>query len=319
MSAAGSSPKALAGAWVSEDNGLTVLLVGFGGPETLGEVEGFVESVLGRKAPEHVILSAMDRYRAIGGGSPLPAMTRRQADLVAAELGRRGLEARVHVGMMHARPTIDVAVAQIVAEGAEDLIVISLAPYRCEVSTDAYEAAVEHAVDGRGPRLHFGPDWNLAPGYVDALTDMLAKTLEQAPPNTPVVFAAHSLPVRMIDKGDPYADQLTSTAGNIAERLGLEAWQLAYQSVSAAAREPWLGPSVEEVMARLAAGGAKSVLVDPIGFISDHVETLYDNDIEHRARAEELGLAFYRCRCLNEHPGLIKTLADLTVATSDHG
>jgi protoporphyrin/coproporphyrin ferrochelatase len=319
MWAIGFSPRAWAGASVSENTPLTVLLVGFGGPETLGGVGPFVESVLGRKPPEHVTLSAMDRYRAIGGGSPLPATTRRQSALVATELGRRGLEAKVHVGMMHARPNIDQAMAEIVAEGSEDLIVISLAPYRCEVSTDAYEAAVKQAVHGKGPRLHFGQDWNLAPGYLDALADMLARGLEQAPSKTPVVFTAHSLPVRMIEQGDPYADQLTSTAGSIAERLGLEAWQLAYQSVSAAAREPWLGPSVEEAMAGLAADGAKSVLVDPIGFISDHVETLYDNDIEHRARAEELGLAFYRCRCLNEHPGLINTLADLIVAASDHG
>ncbi|MEX2623215.1 MAG: ferrochelatase [Acidimicrobiia bacterium] len=304
---------------MSEDNRLTVLLVGFGGPETMDEVPAFVESVLGRKPPDHVVVSAMGRYRAIGGGSPLPATTRRQSVLVAGELKRRGLEASVHVGMMHARPTIDEAVAQIGAEGVEDLTVISLAPYRCEVSTDAYEAAVAQAVDGKGPRLHFGPDWNMVPGYLDALAEMLARALEHAPPHTPVVFTAHSLPERMIEQGDPYKSQLLATAGKVAERLGLEDWHLGYQSVSAAAREPWLGPSVEEVMERLAADGADSVVVDPIGFISDHVETLYDNDIEHRAHANELGLAFYRCRCLNEHPGLINTLADLVTATSDHG
>ncbi len=103
-----------------------------------------------------------------------------------------------------------------------------------------------------------------------------------------MIFAAHSLPERMIEQGDPYADQLAATAGKVAERLGLGDWHLAYQSVSAAAREPWLGPSVDQVMERLAADGATSVLVDPIGFISDHVETLYDNDIEHRAHAEAL-------------------------------
>jgi ferrochelatase len=304
---------------VSEDNGLAVLLVGFGGPETMDEVPAFVESVLGRKPPDRVVVSAMGRYRAIGGGSPLPATTRRQSVLVAEELKRRGLEASVHVGMMHARPTIDEAVAQIAAEGVEDLTVISLAPYRCEVSTDAYETAVAQAVDGKGPRLHFGPDWNMVPGYLDALAEMLARALTQAPSRTPVIFTAHSLPERMIEQGDPYADQLLATAEKVAKRLGLEDWHLGYQSVSAAAREPWLGPSVEEVMERLAADGADSVLVDPIGFISDHVETLYDNDIEHRARAKAMGLGFHRCRCLNEHPGLINTLADLIIATSDHG
>jgi ferrochelatase len=304
---------------VSEDSRLGVLLVGFGGPESLDEVPAFVESVLGRKPPEHVTFSAIGRYTTIGGRSPLPATTRRQAVLVAEELSRRGLKADVYVGMLHARPTIGEAVADILANDFEEITVISLAPYRCEVSTDAYEAAVAKALDGNGPRLRFASDWNVEPGYIKALAEMLAKALENAPPDTTVIFTAHSLPERMIAQGDPYADQLAATAGKVAKRLGLSQWHLAYQSVSAAAREPWLGPSVEEVMERLAAGGATSVLVDPIGFISDHVETLFDNDIEHQARAKALGLAFHRCRCLNDHTGLIETLADLVIAATDRG
>lgn len=201
----------------------------------------------------------------------------------------------------------------ILSEEVDDLTVISLAPYRCEVSTDAYQQAVVDAFGGRGPRLRFGPDWNLEPAYVAALSDMLSSALGQAPPETQVIFAAHSLPMRMIEQGDPYADQLSDTSAEVAKRLGLADWHLAYQSVSAAAREPWLGPSVTEVMESLAVDGATSVLVDPIGFIADHVETLYDNDVEHRAQAAELGLDFHRCLCLNEHPGLIGALADLVI------
>src|SRR5687768_10468702 len=115
-------------------NKVAVLLVGFGGPETLSEVPSFVESVLDRKPPDHVTVGALDRYRAIGGGSPLPATTRRQAFLVGEELNRRGVDAEVHVGMLHARPTIDEAIAEIKRTGVTDLRVISLAPYRCEVS-----------------------------------------------------------------------------------------------------------------------------------------------------------------------------------------
>ncbi len=298
-------------------NSLSVLLVGFGGPETLDQVPDFVASVLGRVPPAHVTAGAIERYRAIGGGSPLPATTRRQAILLAEELARRGLEAEVRVGMLHAQPTIDEAMAEIASAGVEQLKVISLAPYRCEVSTDAYEAAVEKSLDGLRPRLYFAPDWNARTTYVGALVEMLAASLAQASPDTPVIFAAHSLPQRMIEQGDPYADQLEDTARRVAETLGLSRWFLAYQSVSAAAREPWLGPSVDEVMERLAVQGASSVVVDPIGFIADHVETLYDNDIEHRARAEALGLEFIRCRCLNLHPGLIGTLADLATLAND--
>ncbi|MGH8925729.1 MAG: ferrochelatase [Acidimicrobiia bacterium] len=299
------------------ENRLAVLLVGFGGPETMDEVPAFVESVLDRQAPANVVASVIERYRTIGGGSPLPATSRRQAVLVSEELVRLGVEAEVYVGMLHARPTIDEAIAKIAARETKDLIVISLAPYRCEVSTDAYEAAVERAIDGKGPRLRFALDWNLATGYVSALAEMLAEARREGSPDTPVIFTAHSLPRRMIEQGDPYAEQLEATAGKVAAQVGLADWHLAYQSVSAAAREPWLGPSVEAVMDRLAATGATSVLVDPIGFISDHVETLYDNDIEHRGHAQALGMEFHRCRCLNHHPGLIETLADLALATAD--
>lgn len=295
-------------------NSVAVLLVGFGGPETLSEVPAFVESVLDRKPPDHVTDGVLDRYRAIGGGSPLPATTRRQAFLVGEELTRRGIEAGVHVGMLHARPTINEAIAEIRRAGVADLRVISLAPYRCEVSTDAYEKAVRRVVGENGPRLAFAPDWNAHPTYIKALSEMLASALTEAPPHVPVIFAAHSLPKRMIEQGDPYADQLHETASLVAEDLSLTNWHLGYQSVSAAAREPWLEPSVEQVMEDLAGEGASAVLVNPIGFISDHVETLYDNDVEHRARAGDLGLDFYRCRCLNEHPVLIKTLADLAIS-----
>ena len=297
-------------------DGLTVLLVGFGGPEQLEQVPAFVESVLARTPPGHVVDSVTERYRAIGGGSPLPTTTRGQAALVNDELRRRGVRADVHVGMLHAPPTIQETIDLIESEGVEDLVVISLAPYRCEVSTDAYEAAVRQACSPGGPRLHFAPDWNLASGYVAALADMLAEALVEAPLGTEVIFSAHSLPQRMIENGDPYADQLRATAGQVAATLGLPSWQLAYQSVSAAAREPWLGPSVDEVMERAAAEGVRSVMVDPIGFISDHVETLFDNDIEHGVHATELGLEFHRCRCLNLHPGLIGMLADLALETA---
>lgn len=294
-----------------------MLLVGFGGPETLDEVPAFVESVLGRTPPEHVIPEVLERYRAIGGGSPLPGTTRRQASLVGAELARRGHSADVHVGMLHARPTIDQAADEIVAAEADEVVVISLAPYRCEVSTDAYEAAAQTALSGRGRRVVLAPDWNLAPSYITALAEMLGDALEHAPEGTRVIFSAHSLPERMIDQGDPYATQLLETAGAVATTVGISDWHLAYQSVSGAAREPWLGPSVEEVMDHLAQEGVGSVMVDPIGFIADHVETLYDNDMEHRSHAESLGVDFHRCLCLNQHSGLIETLADIAVETAN--
>ena len=166
---------------------LAVMLVGFGGPESLDQVPAFVESVLGRVPPEHVIPAALGRYQAIGGGSPLPATTRRQAALLEAELVRRGAEAEVHVGMLHARPTIDEAAEQIAFNGHSEVVVVSLAPYRCEVSTDAYEEAVRHAFEGSGAALRLTPDWNAHPRYVEALAAMLDEALSQASTGTPVV------------------------------------------------------------------------------------------------------------------------------------
>ncbi len=289
----------------------TVFLAGFGGPESLDQVPDFVESVLGRKPPDHVIPEVVNRYETIGGGSPLPGTTRRQAALLEKELGERGHQSKVHVGMLHARPTITATADEIASEGVDDVIVVSLAPYRCEVSTDAYEAAVAEALGGRVASVRFAPDWNLSPRYVSSLAEMLGAKLQEAPPGSPVIFAAHSLPQRMIEQGDPYATQLQGTASAVAAELGLKEWELAYQSVSAAAREPWLRPSVEDAMDLFAEAGVRSVVVDPIGFIADHVETLYDNDVEHRAHAEAIGVDFYRCLCLNEHPGLIAALADV--------
>jgi ferrochelatase len=289
------------------------MLAGFGGPEDLDQVPAFVESVLGRVPPEHVVPAVVERYRAIGGGSPLPATTRRQAKLVAEELSERGFPSQVYVGMLHARPTIFETAQEINSEGRGQVVVVSLAPYRCEVSTDAYEEAVTKAFDGSDVRLRFTPDWNSHPRYVDALADVLGEALSRAPAGTAVIFSAHSLPMRMIEQGDPYADQLAETAAAVAGRLDLPGWVLAYQSVSAAAREPWLGPSVEEAMEELARAGVTSVMIDPIGFISDHVETLYDNDVEHREAAEAMGLEFHRCLCLNEHPALIAALADVAL------
>lgn len=289
----------------------TVFLAGFGGPESIDQVPDFVESVLGRIPPDHVIPEVVKRYETIGGGSPLPGTTRRQAALVEKELAERGHRAKVHVGMLHARPTIAATADEIASDGIDDVIVVSLAPYRCEVSTDAYEEAVADALGGRVASVRFARDWNLTPRYVSALAEMLAERLEKAPSGSPVIFAAHSLPQRMIDQGDPYSTQLHETASAVAAGLGLKEWELAYQSVSAAAREPWLGPSVEEAMESLVEAGVSSVVVDPIGFIADHVETLYDNDVEHRAHAQAIGLDFYRCHCLNEHAGLIAALADV--------
>ncbi len=298
-----------------------VLLCAFGGPESLGEVDAFVASVLGRTPPEALLAEVRHRYARLGGGSPLPATTRAQAQALERRLADEGCPCPVRVGMLHSAPTLADALSELAAEGIGDLVVLSLAPYRSQASTTAYERAVTLAAQGAGfeGRLRFPADWFAHPTFVACLGELLDETLAAVPealrPGLPVVFSAHSIPERFVQAGDPYPGQLAATAAKLAaDRPHIAPYQ-AYQSVSGAAREPWLGPAVERVLADLAAGGARAVLVDPIGFVSDHLETLYDNDIVHREEARRLGLDFYRCPCPNLHPLFIRALAEIVLET----
>ncbi|MDP8957780.1 MAG: ferrochelatase [Actinomycetota bacterium] len=298
-----------------------VVLLAFGGPEALDEVPSFLSSVIGRLPPASVEHEVVERYRELGGRSPLPQTTRLQAALLRSELGRRRFDWSVYVGMLHARPFIEEAVEEMARDGITDLVAISMTPYRAAVSTGSYERRLRQmlAKHGMEPHLRLPPDWHLHPLYLEGLADVLRGCLNRIPQEerpTSVVFTAHSLPVSAVEAGDPYADQLRATAEALAEGLDLEDWRLGYQSVSSVAKEPWLGPEVEEVLDELKGTGRRSAVVYPIGFLADHLETLYDNDIVHREHAERIGLAFYRPPCLNEHPLLIQALADLAIATA---
>ncbi|BAS26565.1 ferrochelatase [Limnochorda pilosa] len=301
-----------------------VLLMAFGGPESLEEIPGFLRSLMGRTPPPRVEHEVIERYHRLGGRSPLPEVTRRQAEALAGELARRGRPLRVYVGMQHARPTIGEAFDRMETDGVTRLVAVSLAPYRAQASTQAYEERVQREVAerGSGMEVRFPGDWYLHPRYVEALAQRLEEAWSHLSPperaQVPVIFSAHSLPVRFVEQGDPYVEQLEQTASAIAERLaGVPfPWELAFQSQGQASTEPWLGPAVEEVMDRLHAQGHRRVVVDPIGFVTDHLETLYDNDVLHREHAARLGLDFIRVRCPNLQPRFIEALADLVLETA---
>lgn len=294
-----------------------VLLMAFGGPESLEEIPDFLRKLMGRTPPPHVEHDVIERYRQLGGGSPLPETTRRQAEALAEELARRGRPVKVYVGMQYARPFIGDTLDTVTAEGITRLVALSLAPYRSQVSTQAYEEEVRREVERRnaGIDLRFPGDWYRHPTYLDALAERLDEARRHWSPEeraeTPVIFSAHSIPVRFVEQGDPYVDQLRATAAGIHERVGPFPWELAFQSQGQASHEPWVGPTVEEVMDRLHAQGIRRVVVDPIGFVADHLETLYDNDVLHKEHAERLGLEFIRVRCPNVQPRFIQALADL--------
>ena len=191
--------------------------------------------------------------------------------------------------------------------GADPIVGLVLAPHYSKLSIDGYRERLEDALDGRAD-LRFVESWHVHEPYLDVLADRVRGT------DAHVVFTAHSLPARILDEGDPYRDQLLETSRLIAERAGLDSWSFAFQSASATG-EPWLGPDILEELDDLHARGVERVLVCPIGFVSDHLEILWDLDVEARERAAELGLELDRIESLNDDPAFVRGLAELVRET----
>lgn len=300
------------------DGRKAILLLAFGGPDSLEAVPSFMESLIGRKPPAPLLEAVVERYRLVGGRSPLPEMTRAQARALADYLAARGEALPVYVGMRYAEPSVEKALVQMASDGVTDAVALSLAPYRSQVSTGAYEQEVAQALPRvvNAPRIRFARDWYGHPGFIDALAEKLEEGLSRFPAErrreVPVIFSAHSLPVEYVAQGDPYVDHLRATVEAILAKVGPLNRHFGYQSKGAGHGE-WLGPQVEEVLDGLAAAGHREVLVDPIGFVSDHMETLYDNDVLHREHAEKLDMRFQRCACLNTSPRFIAALADIAL------
>ena len=259
----------------------------------------------------------VDRYRAIGGHSPLGEVTEQLAAGTERVLDARNPGAyRVFVGFRHSEPFIGDVVQEMAAAGVEDAVGIALAPHYSHMSTDLYMAAAEAGLEVAGRPFELRPvrQWHDAPGLVELLADRVTAARTRLPDAVreacPVVFTAHSLPRRILETDDPYRDQLQETADLVARALGLPRYEIGWQSAGRT-REPWLGPDILERMRELAAEGAPGLLVCPCGFTSDHLEVLYDLDIAARQLADDLGLAFERTASLNDDPRFQVVLADL--------
>ncbi len=294
----------------------------YGGPSRLEDVEPFLLDVRGGRAtPPELVEEVRERYRAIGGGSPLLERTREQAAALEARLNRPGEAGpwRVFVGMRHWHPYIRRAVGEIAAGGFERPVALCLAPQYSGISVGAYFRALDEALaelpEGvLRPEVARVPSWHDHPGFVTALAHQVERAVRRFPAgerrDLQVIFTAHSLPEAALEEGDPYDRQVRETARAVAERAGVPAWRVAFQSAGARPGA-WLGPSLDQVLQELADGDRPPVLVAPVGFVSDHVEVLYDLDVEARARARELGLHLERTASLNTSPALIDALADL--------
>jgi ferrochelatase len=269
----------------------------YGSPASAEDVRAYLEDVRGgRPVSDEAVAELAERYRRIGGRSPLDDVTEAQRAALERELGLP-----VFVGMKHWRPRIALAVDAALAGEATRVIGLVLAPHYSRMSVGEYRERLEAAVADRA-ELVLIESWHDDPAFVDVLADRVRGT------DAWVVFTAHSLPERILADGDPYREQLLETSRLVAERAGLERWSFAFQSASPTG-EPWLGPDVLDELDRLAADGVRKVLVAPVGFVSDHLEILWDLDVEAREKAEELGLELSRIESLNDDPAFIRALA----------
>jgi protoporphyrin/coproporphyrin ferrochelatase len=277
----------------------SVILMAYGSPATAEDVPVYLADIReGKPVSKRAIDELTEHYRRIGGRSPLDEITEAQRAGLERELGLP-----VFVGMKHSRPRIAEAIEAALAGGAEKLVGLVLAPHYSRLSIAGYRERLEQALQSRA-ELVFVESWHDHEPFLDVLAERVGGF------DGHVVFTAHSLPARILRDGDPYRDQLLETSRLVAVRVGLADWSFAFQSASATG-EPWLGPDILEELDRLAANGVRHVLVCPVGFVSDHLEILWDLDIEARERAAELGLELERIESMNDDPAFIRALAVL--------
>jgi len=295
-----------------------VLVMAYGGPGSLEEVEPYLKDVRGwRPTPDPVIRAVRERYAKIGGRSPIRELTEAQAAALQRALDGDGGSFRAIVGMRHWHPYISDALVRLEEQGITRAVGVVMAPHFSRLSVARYYEEVAESKSG----VEIAPieSWHLLPGYVDALAERVGAALARFPAGdratVPVVFTAHSLPQRVREWDDPYPRQLEETRCSVLDRIGPRSSRFAFQSAGMSP-EPWLGPDVGEVLDELAAEGHRSVLVAPIGFVCDHVEVLYDLDIVLQERARVLGVRLERTEMLNDAPAMIGGLAGLVRDTA---
>ncbi len=288
-----------------------VLLVAHGTVSTLDDLPEFLARIRrGRPAPASLVSDLRHRYERIGG-SPLLQLTQNQAKGLAERIG-----GPVLVGMRLWNPSVEEALKQAYRQGLRRLCVLPLAPFSVHVYHAAAERSLERVaaeLGERALRLTRVSAWGTQPAFVRAQAEQILRSLDSADPLTPVVLTAHSLPSAIVKGGDPYAQQVAESAQQIGRQLK-RPFHLAYQSQGAEGGD-WLGPDLKSTFEQLRGQGHRGVIVAPFGFLAEHVETLYDLDIEAARWANELGLAFRRVPALNDAAGLIEALAETAEAS----
>lgn len=298
-----------------------VLLMAMGGPDCLENVEPFLLDVRGgRPTPPALVEEIRERYRATGGKSPAVGITQAVAGKLEQRLNESGHgRYRVYVGLRHWHPFIKDTYAELLQTNPEQIIGLCMAPQQSMLSTGAYKKKVEEAravFQDRVPVSYVG-SWNCHPKLIAAIVDQIEQALLKFPAevraSVPVLFTAHSLPERIVAMNDPYPEEVKGTVEAVTAHLGSRPTAFAYQSQGRSS-EPWLGPTVEAMLETLHQSGHRHVLVAPIGFICDHVETLFDIDIELKQLASSKGMQLERMAMLNDQPALVDVLLDVLAA-----
>ncbi len=297
-----------------------VLVMAYGTPSSREAVEPYYTRIRhGRPPTPELLADLVRRYDAIGGTSPLAGRTREQVDALSATLARRyPLHYDVRFGAKYEPPLIEETAASFAADGVTDVVGLALAPHSSSMSTDEYMARAREAL---GPTVAFRPigAWWDTPGFLELIARRVRAALATLDParraTTEVIFSAHSLPQRILERGDTYPDQLAESARRAAELADVERYDVAWQSAGRTA-DPWIGPDILEVLRTKAREGVTDVVSCPIGFVADHLEVLYDIDVDAQAVAREVGITLVRTASLNSDPAFIDVLADVVVAHS---
>ena len=297
-----------------------VLLIGFGGPTRPEEVRPYLANVLrGRPLPPDRIDEVAHHYEVIGGKSPFNDLTFRQAEGLRELLRREGPTLPVYVGMRHWHPLLTETLEAMIRDGVKRALAIILAPHQGEASWGRYQVALKQAqleaqskLGLAGPLIEYCQPWFRHPLFVEAAADKLRCKMDEIhfdqKQASKLLFSAHSVPAAL---ARPYRDQLLETCAAVAGEVGVEEWELVYQSRSGSPRDPWLEPDVCDAISRLGNEGFKNVLLAPVGFVCDHVEVLFDLDVKARQAAEDKRIGFYRACTVGDHPSFIRMLADV--------
>jgi len=296
-----------------------VLMVAFGGPTKPEEIRPFLANVLrGVPVPPGRLEHVAHHYERVGGSSPINELTFRQAKGLAELLDREGPKLPVYVGMRYWHPMTGETIQQMVRDGVRRAVGLIMAAHDSgAASWGKYVKAVSDALEAAGqgaPQVDYAEAPYNHPDFIAAVASQIRVQLQDIPPerrgSTPLVFTAHSIPSSLA-AASPYVPQLQESCRMVAKALGHARWSLAYQSRSGDPRQPWLEPDVCDLLKALAGEGCRSVVLAPIGFVCDHVEVLFDLDIEAKAEAEGLGIELRRASTVNDQPLYLRALADL--------